>query len=52
MRGECNFKIIKPKPLIKNKKIISSSLIRKLIQSGNLDKANRNLGRYGLYMEK
>ena len=42
---ECNFKIIKPKPLIKNKKIISSSLIRKLIQSGNLDKANRNLGR-------
>ena len=42
---QCNFKIIKPKPLIKNKKIISSSLIRKLIQSGNLDKANRNLGR-------
>ena len=42
---ECNFKIIKPKPLIKNKKIISSSLIRKLIQSGDLDKANRNLGR-------
>ena len=42
---ECNFKIIKPKPLIKDKKIISSSLIRKLIQSGDLDKANRNLGR-------
>jgi len=50
--GECNFKIIKPKPLIKNKKVISSSLIRKLIQSGNLDKANRNLGRsWSIYGE-
>ena len=42
---ECNFKVIKPKPLIKDKKIISSSLIRKIIQSGDLDKVNRNLGR-------
>jgi len=50
--GECNFKIIKPKPLIKNKKVISSSLIRKLIQSGNLNKANRNLGRsWSIYGE-
>ena len=48
----CNFKIIKPKPLIKNKKVISSSLIRKLIQSGKLDKANRNLGRlWSIYGE-
>ena len=43
--SECNFKIIKPKPLIKNKKVISSSLIRKLIQNGRLEKANKNLGR-------
>ena len=50
--AECNFKIIKPKPLIKNKKVISSSLIRKLIQNGNLEKANRNLGRsWSIYGE-
>ena len=30
------YKIIKPKPLIKNKKIISSSFIRNLLQNGKL----------------
>ena len=41
----CKFKIIKPKPLIKRKKIISSSLIRNLIQSGKLNQANKFLSR-------
>jgi riboflavin kinase/FMN adenylyltransferase len=41
----CKYKIIKPKPLIKRKKIISSSLIRNLIQSGKLDQANKFLSR-------
>ena len=39
------YKIIKPKPLLKNKKIISSSLIRKFLQSGKLSKVNKFLGR-------
>ena len=39
------YKIINPKPLIKNKKIISSSLIRNLLQSGKLKKANKYLDR-------
>ena len=41
----CKYKIIKPKPLIKRKKIISSSLIRNLIQSGKLNQANKFLSR-------
>ena len=41
----CNYKIVKPKPLIKNKKIISSSLIRRLLQNGKLDQANKLLDR-------
>ncbi len=40
-----NYKIIKPKPLIKSKKIISSSFIRSLIQSGKLNQANKFLAR-------
>ena len=40
-----NYKIIKPKPLFKGNKIISSSLIRKLLQDGKLDKANKFLDR-------
>ena len=43
--SKCNFKIIKPKPLTKSKKIISSTSIRKLIQKGNLSQANKFLGR-------
>jgi len=40
------YKIINPTPLKKRKKIISSTLIRKLLSSGNLDYANKNLNRY------
>ena len=41
----CNYKIIKPRPLSKNKKIVSSTLIRKFLENGKLDKANRFLNR-------
>ena len=40
-----NYKVIKPEPLIKNKKIVSSSLIRNLLEKGFLDKANNLLKR-------
>tara|TARA_B100001250_G_scaffold388962_1_gene387652 strand:+ start:150 stop:1073 length:924 start_codon:yes stop_codon:yes gene_type:complete len=40
-----NYKVIKPKPLIKNKKIVSSSLIRNLLENGFLKKANKLLNR-------
>ena len=40
-----NFKIVKPKPIIKKNKVISSTLIRKLLANGNLDKANKLLDR-------
>ena len=39
------YRIIKPKPLKKKNKIISSTIIRKLLSNGNLDKANKYLGR-------
>ena len=40
-----NYKIIKPKPLLNKKKIISSTLIRNYLKKGNLDIANKILGR-------
>ena len=40
-----NYKIIKPKPFIKKKKIISSSLIRNYLQKGKLVEANKLLNR-------
>ena len=40
-----NYKIVKPKPLSKNKKIISSSLIRKLLMKGKIKKVNEFLNR-------
>ena len=39
------YKIVKPNPLIKKKKIVSSSLIRKLLESGRLNQANKFLNR-------
>ena len=40
-----DYKIVKPHPIKKNKKVISSSLIRELLKKGNLKKANSFLGR-------
>ena len=39
------YKLIKPNPLKKNKKIISSTYIRKLLEDGNLNEANKYLTR-------
>ena len=41
----CNFKVVKPKPLLINKRIASSSLIRNFLQRGKLEKANKFLNR-------
>ena len=40
-----NYKVVKPKPLINDKKIVSSSLIRNLLENGFLEKANKLLNR-------
>ena len=40
-----NYKIIKPKPLIKKQRIVSSSLIRSYLQKGNLEECNKLLNR-------
>ena len=40
-----DYKIIKPQPLIVNKKTISSTYIRSLLEKGNLKKANKVLTR-------
>ena len=41
----CGFKVVKPQPLLINKKIASSSLIRNFLQKGRLNKANKFLDR-------
>jgi len=40
-----NYKVINPEPLIKSKKIVSSSLIRNLLEKGFLNQANNLLNR-------
>ena len=40
-----NLKVVKPKPLIKQQKIISSTLIRSFLEKGHLEKANKLLDR-------
>ena len=40
-----NYKVVKPEPLIKSKKIVSSSLIRNYLEKGYLNKANSLLNR-------
>jgi riboflavin kinase/FMN adenylyltransferase len=41
----CNYRIVKPKPLLNKKKIVSSSLIRKYLEKGKLDKVYKLLNR-------
>jgi riboflavin kinase / FMN adenylyltransferase len=40
-----NYKVIKPKPFLINKKIVSSTLIRNLLEKGFLERANKLLKR-------
>ena len=40
-----NYKVVKPEPLIRSRKIVSSSLIRNLLERGFLNKANNLLNR-------
>jgi len=40
-----DYKIAKPQPLILNRKVISSTYIRSLLEKGNLKKTNKLLGR-------
>ena len=40
-----NYKIVKPQPLILNQTIISSTYIRSLLETGNLNKTNKLLSR-------
>ena len=42
---EFNYKIIKPKPLVTKKKIVSSTLIRNYLKNGKLNKVNKLLNR-------
>ncbi len=46
LSNKYKYKIINPSPLKKQKKIISSTLIRSLLQSGKLDIANQYLDRF------
>ncbi len=39
------YKVVEPKPLIVDKKVVSSTLIRNLLENGFLEKANKLLGR-------
>jgi len=40
-----DYKVVKPQPLLINKKIASSSLVRKYLQKGKLEKVNKILNR-------
>ncbi|MDC0616155.1 bifunctional riboflavin kinase/FAD synthetase [Candidatus Pelagibacter sp.] len=41
----CDYKIVKPQPLILNQKVISSTYIRSLLEKGDLKKTNKLLNR-------
>ena len=40
-----NYRVVKPKPLTKGKKVVSSSLIRSMLENGFLKKSNKLLNR-------
>ena len=40
-----DYKVVNPKPVTKNKKTVSSTLIRNFLENGKLDQANKFLGR-------
>jgi riboflavin kinase/FMN adenylyltransferase len=40
-----NYQVVKPKPFLVNKKIVSSSLIRNYLENGHLERANKLLDR-------
>ena len=42
---KCGYKVVKPQPLLTDKKIASSSLVRKFLKRGKLEKANKILNR-------
>ena len=42
---QCGYKVVKPQPLLVNKRVASSSLIRDFLQKGKLEKANKILNR-------
>ena len=42
---QCGYKVVNPKPLLANKKVASSSLIRDFLQKGKLEIANKILNR-------
>ena len=43
--SSCNYKVVKPKPLLVKKKIVSSTSIRNFLQKGRLKQANKILNR-------
>ena len=43
--NKCNYRVIKPTPFIKKRKVVSSSLIRNYLQKGRLNEVNKLLKR-------